>query len=319
MKDDPLTQIVRSLDLMGAVFLDAEFSAPWAITAHVTEEDCRPYMPLPKQVIAYHVVTEGEALVSMAGGAHCWAKVGDVVLIPSNKPHVLASAASLAPVSGDDLVLPHSANGLARIRHGGGGAQTRILCGFLASRSPPSPLIETLPALLVISLENVAALRWIEASIAIAARELAAGRIACPGMMSALSELLVIEALRAYLERSAAPEEWLSGMTDQRIARALARIHGGLDTPPAVAELADAAGMSRSAFVDQFAGLLGVAPGRYVLDQRITAARRMLRDTTLSLAEIASRVGYDATESFARAFKRETGRTPMEWRGENAV
>lgn len=319
MKDDPLTQIVRSLDLAGAVFLDAEFSAPWAIKAHVTEEDCRPFMPVPKQIIAYHVVTSGEALVSMADGEHCWARVGDVVLVPSNKLHLLASAPSVSPVSGDDLLLPQGENGLVRIRYGGGGPPTRILCGFLASRAAPSPLLETLPALLVISLEDVASLRWIEASIAMTARELTAGRIASISMMSHLSELLLIEALRAYLEQSSAAGGWLSGMADQRISRALARIHGRLDTPPAVAELADAAGMSRSAFVEQFTGLLGVAPGRYVLDQRINAARLMLRDTTLTLTEIARRVGYDATESFARAFKRETGRTPMEWRGQNAA
>lgn len=319
MAADPLTDIVRSLDIVGGVFLDAEFTAPWAITAQVTEEDCRPFMPTPKQVIAYHVVTEGEARVSLEQRAPFCAKAGDVVLIPSNGPHVLASAASVPPVCGDDLLLPQGENGLVRIRHGGGGARTRVLCGFLACRSAPSALIDTLPELLVIGLEDLAALRWIEASIALAARELAAGRIASGGMMPRLSELLLVEAMRAHLDRHPADQGWLSGMADPRIARALARIHSRLGDPPSVTDLAAAAGMSRSAFVARFADILGASPRRYLLEQRMGAARLMLRDTPLTLAEIAHRVGYDAPESFSRAFKRETGATPAEYRAERAA
>ena len=319
MNTDPLIDIVRSLDLTGGVFLEAEFTAPWAITAHVTEEDCRPFLPVPKQVIAYHVITDGKALVLACNGAELWAKAGDVVILPSNNLHVLASGPSVVPVSGDDLLLPEGEQGLVQIRHGGGGARTRVLCGFLASQGAPSPLVETLPEILIVALDDIATLHWIEASIAMAARELTAGRVSSGSMMARLSELLLIESLRAHLDRAPAAEGWLSGMADQRIARALARIHGRLADPPAVAELANAAGMSRSAFVDRFAEVLGVAPGRYVLDQRIQAACLMLRDTSHGLAEIAHRVGYDAPESFSRAFKRETGRTPVEWRMGAAV
>lgn len=319
MNADPLTDIVRSLELTGCVFLEAQFTAPWAITAHVTEEDCQPFMPVPKQVIAYHVVTEGKVLVSTEQGSELWAQAGEVVIFPANTLHKLSSDRSVVPVSGDDLLLPAGDSGLVQICHGGGGDQTRILCGFLASHGVPSPLVETLPEFLVVALDDVATLAWVEASIAIAARELTSGRVAASSMMSRLSELLMIEALRAYLDRHPTTAGWLAGMADQRLARALARIHGRLDAPPAVTDLADIAGMSRSSFVDRFAAVLGVAPRRYVLVQRIQAARLMLRDTSLGLGEIAHRVGYDAPEAFSRAFKRETGQTPMECRMDRAV
>lgn len=318
VKNDPLSDIVRSLELEGGVFLEAEFTAPWAIKAQVTEEDCKPFLPVPKQVIAYHVVTEGKALLSTPE-RELWAQAGDVVIYPANNLHILASAPSVPAVSGDDLLLPEGENGLVRIRHGGGGPRTRILCGFLASHAAPSPLIETLPDVLVVALGDVATLNWVEASIAIAARELTTGRVAAGGMMSRLSELLMIESLRAYLERTPKAEGWLAGMADQRIARALARIHGDMKAPPAVTELATLAGMSRSAFVDRFSDVVGAAPRRYLLDQRMQAARLLLKDTSLGLSEIALRVGYDAPESFSRAFKREIGRTPAEFRGGTGV
>ncbi len=318
MHNDPLTDIVRSLDLGGGIFLDAEFTAPWAISAHVTEEDCRPFMPMPRQVIAYHVITEGEAIVSLDDREgyreHYRAKGGDVVFLPCNALHVLASEPGQSLVSGDDLLLPAGADRLARIKFGGGGARTRILCGFIASKAGPSRLLDTLPELLVIGIGNLATLRWIEASIAKAAQELTAGRVAAGAVMAQLTELLLIEALRAHLEDAPRPSGWLAGMADPRVGRALARIHAGLASPPPVTALADAAGMSRSSFVTHFTEIMGVGPQRYMLDQRIEAARLLLRDTELGMAEVAYRVGYDAPEAFSRAFKRETGRSPADWR-----
>lgn len=318
MPNDPLTDIVRSLSLIGGVFLDAEFTAPWAITAHVTEEDCRPFMPIPRQVIAYHVMTEGRALVSLDDHddyrEHYCAKSGDVVFLPSNALHVLASETGLSLISGDDLLLPMGEDGPARIRFGGGGARACILCGFIASNAGPSPLLDTLPEILIISIESLATRRWIEASIAMAARELTAGRVAGGAVMSRLSELLLIEALRAYLERTPHPPGWLAGMADPRIARALTSIHADLASPLPVTALAASASMSRSAFVERFTEFLGIGPRRYILDQRIQMARMLLRDTELGMADVAYRVGYDAPEAFSRAFKRETGRSPAEWR-----
>lgn len=323
MANDPLTDIVRSLDLTGGVFVDAEFTAPWAITSHVTEEDCAPFMPIPKQVIAYHVMIEGEAIVSLHGREgyreDCRARAGDVVFLPSNALHVLASEPGVSLYSGDDLLLPAAENGLVRIRHGGGGARTHLLCGFIACNAGPSPLLEMLPKLMVIGVEDLTTRRWIEASIVMAARELTAGRIASGSVVAKLAELLLVEALRAHLETAPRPSGWLAGMADPRIARALALLHGGLCRPPPVTALAEAAGMSRSAFVARFTEIMGVGPRRYALDQRIQAASLLLRETALGMAEVAHRVGYDAPEAFSRAFKRETGASPADWRAAQGV
>ena len=104
MIQDPLTDIVTSLDLTGAVFLQAEFTAPWAITAHVTEDDCRPFMPIPRQVIAYHMAVEGSFHFSVSDAKDILeqhrAKAGDVLFFPHNREHVLTSGPGLSPVVG---------------------------------------------------------------------------------------------------------------------------------------------------------------------------------------------------------------------------
>ncbi|XWN32933.1 MAG: AraC family transcriptional regulator [Devosia sp.] len=314
MPNDPLTEIVKSLQLTGAVFLDADLTAPWAVVGQVTEEDVRPFMQVPRQVMAYHVITEGDALVFVDGQQHCVAKTGDVVFLPTNLPCVMASGSGLSPVMADDLLTPPGKDGLVHIRTGGGGARSRMLCGFIASNAGPNPLLNSLPDIAVIAIKDIATQRWIEASIAIAARELAAGRVAAGSVLARLVELLLIESLRSHLAHASQPRGWLAGMAEPRISRALARIHASLSSPPSVVELAEWAGMSRSAFVERFTATMGVGPRRYVLGQRIEAAGLLLHETTLSMAEVAHRVGYDAPEAFSRAFKRETGWSPAGWR-----
>lgn len=318
MRHDPLTDIVTSLDLGGAVFLRADFSAPWAITSHVTEEDCSPYMPVPRQMIGYHVVTEGEAIVSLDKGAgykvHHRAKAGDIVFLPSNAVHVLASATGGRPICGDDLILPAGKDGLMRIEHGGGGDRTRILCGFMASHAGRNPLIDMLPELLVTSIENLETRQWIEASVCMAARDFASGRLASDAVVASLCQLLLVEALRGYLEQGHASRGLLCAITHPRMSRALTRIHADICTPLRVEDLAAEVGMSRSAFVERFTDVVGVGPRRYMLTHRIELATQMVQETDLSVAEIAHRVGYDAPEAFSRAFKRETGYAPIDWR-----
>jgi AraC-like DNA-binding protein len=313
MPHDPLTDIVRSLNLSGGVFLEADLRAPWAISAKITEEDCRPFMEVPFQVIAYHVVTSGEMIVETEDRKSHVAKAGDVVFLPSNPMHKLSSETGLTPMLGDDLVLPPSDDGLARISIPGNGSSTKLLCGFIASSAGPNALLNVLPDLLVITIKQVATQRWLEASIAISAQELTSGRLSSSAMQAQVSEMLLVEALRAYLETADRPQGWLAAMADPKLAHALSLIHSATDAPR-IDALADEVGMSRTAFVKSFTDCMGVSPGRYALTHRMTTAKMMLRDTNFPTYEIAFRCGYDAPEAFSRAFKRETGLSPAEWR-----
>jgi AraC-like DNA-binding protein len=313
MARDPLSEVVRTLDLGGAVFLEGRLTAPWSIAARVSPDDCRPFMEVPERVIAYHVVTRGRMTVALDGDTREVGE-GEIVLLPRNDLHMVMSEPGLPP---DDLVLLRAENGRLRIDHGGGGAETRILCGFLASDATSTPLLDSLPRLLTLAVDDVAALEWVESSARMAARELARGRLASTAVTSRLAELLFVEALRRYLESGASPSGWLAGMRDPRIGRALALVHADLARPWTVDALAAALGMSRSAFTDRFTRLVGAPPIRYLADARLAAARALLRDTRLSTAEVGYRVGYEAPVAFNRAFRRAFGAPPATWRERN--
>lgn len=317
---DPLSDVLRSIRLTGGLFLDARFTAPWCVVTELTAADCEPFLTTPARVIAYHVVIEGGLLLSVGSGPAVEVRAGEIVLLPRNDGHVLASAPGLSPVDAHDLIRPSPGGGLARIAHGGGGGATRIVCGFLGGEEAHHPLIAALPRVLKLDVREGASRDWIEASVRFAAGEVASGRLAEPGVLSRLSELLLIEAVRRY--SATLPDEevgWLRGLGDPRVGRALALIHQETGISWSTASLAREVALSRSAFVDRFSSLVGVPPIRYLTAWRLRAARARLREPGRTVGQLAHAAGYESAEAFSRAFKREFGLSPARWREREAT
>lgn len=314
---DPLLEVLRSVRLTGGVFLDARLTAPWCVTSQLTVEDCRPYLAEPAQLIAYHVVIEGRLLLLVEGGPPVMVEAGEIILLPRNGEHMLASAEGLMPVDGHSLVQLPKAGGLARIRHGGGGPGTHFVCGFLGSDEAFNPLIAGLPPALKVDVREAASRSWIEASVRFAAAELVEGRLASSELLSRLSELLLVEAVRRYAGTLGEDEAgWLKALKDPQIGRALALIHQDVSAAWTAEALAQA--MSRSAFVERFSGLVGMPPIRYLTFCRLQAAKRELEASGKTVAQLAHAVGYESEEAFSRAFKRAFGLSPVRWKAQAA-
>jgi AraC-like DNA-binding protein len=316
---DPLLEVLRSVRLKGGVFLDARFTAPWCVHTNIVAEDCGAFPVKPPLLIAYHFVIAGKVLVSVAGEPTLDVRAGEIVLLPRNDVHTLASGTGLVPVSARQLIQPSADGGLARISHGGGGEPAQIVCGFLGSEDSYNPLIATLPRILKLDVREGVSREWVEASVRFAAGELTAGRFASSSLMARLSELLFVEAMRQYSTTFSNQEAgWLKGVVDPQVGRALAAIHHNITSPWSADSLAKEVSMSRSAFVDRFTTLVGMPPIRYLTVWRLQAAKRILRETSKTIAQLAQEVGYGSDEAFSRAFKREFGLSPSRWRDQQA-
>lgn len=312
---DPLADVLRAVRLSGGVFLDARFTAPWCVHSQITPDDCEPYLISPAQLVAYHFVIDGSMRLGMEGQPPLEVAAGEIVILPRNDGHTLASADGLEPINAHGLIQPGDDGGLARIHHGGGGAVTHIVCGFLATEDAHNPLLATLPPVLKIDIRQGTSRDWVEASVRFAARELTEGKFASSGIMSRLSELLFVEAVRNYA--SALGDEhsgWLKGVKDPYVGRALALMHGNIAHPWTAEELASQVALSRSAFNDRFTALVGMPPIRYLTYWRLQTAKEKMREGRRSIAQIAYAVGYESEEAFSRAFKREFGVPPARWR-----
>jgi AraC-like DNA-binding protein len=316
---DTLSDVLRSVRLRGGVFLDARFTAPWAVNSYVTAKDCMPILASPAQMIAYHFLIEGRMLVSVEGEPALEVRAGEVVLLPRNDTHVLASAPGVAPVDGHRLVRPAPYGGLGRVDYGGGGAPVRMVCGFLGCEDGYNPLIDSLPRLLAVDVHEATSRDLIESSLKFAVGELVEGRLAASGVLSRLSELLLVEAVRRYADGLGDHKTgWLRGLRDPNVGRALALIHRNIAAPWTAETLAKEVALSRSAFMDRFTTLVGVPPIRYLTSWRMETAKIELRETPKSVAQVAYTVGYESEEAFSRAFKREVGVSPAPWRERHA-
>jgi AraC-like DNA-binding protein len=312
---DALSDLLRIVRLSGGIFLHADFSAPWCITAKVGPEDCRMVMVEPARVIAFHYVLAGRLLLQVAREPPIELKDGAIVLLPRNDEHTLASETGLPPVSGDHLMQADPDGGLARIRYGGGGETTHIVCGFVGTDARQHPLIDALPPTLTLDLNGKPACAWVASSFRYAAGELAVTRAGSAIALAKLSELLFVEAVRHYVETLPANRRgWLAGLHDPVVGRALTLLHAELARAWTTEALAREVFMSRSAFADRFTGLIGVPPMKYLTTWRMQVAAQRLREAHRSVAQIAADVGYESEAAFARAFKREFSRSPAVWR-----
>jgi AraC-like DNA-binding protein len=312
---DPLSDLLRSVRLNGGLFLDVQMTAPWCVTSQITVDAYGHLLRPSAQIIGYHVVLAGELMAAVAGQAPIAVRAGEIVLLPRNEAHTLASEPGLQPVSAAELVEAAADGGLARIRYGGGGPTTQMVCGFLGTVDGYNPLIAALPRLLKVDIRHATSREWVEASVRFAAAELAEGRVGPSSVMARLSELLFVEAVRHYaatLDTQA--RGWLSGLKDPQIGRALALMHRDVAADWSAESLAREVALSRSAFMDRFTDLVGVPPIRYLTGLRLQSAKLELQETRKTIAQLAHAVGYGSEEAFSRAFKREFGVSPQNWR-----
>jgi len=286
--------------------------------SNIPVEHCGPYLGPASHLITYHYVIEGELRLRVEGEneeTHVLGP-GDAIMLPRNERHLMGSDLSFPPVTGRDVVKPPRDGGLYRINHGGDGALTRMVCGYLGcDYADGNPILTTLPSAFTMKVEDAGAGEWIRSTFHFAAAEVAAGRPGSEITLAKLSELLFVEAVRRYAE--SLPEDrtgWLAGLRDPYVARALALLHGDVARPWTVDDLGREIGLARSALTDRFTCLIGVAPMHYLAYWRMQMAAQKLRDTSASLAQVAGAVGYDSEAAFSRAFKKTFGTAPATWR-----
>lgn len=316
--DEPsavLSSALEQLRLEGALFFRSELteafefeSTPLAL-ADVLH-------PGATRLILFHIVARGSCWVATTGGDRHWAHEGDVIVLPYGDQHTMGGEAPAESVPIVSLLDAPPWDALPVVRHGGGGARTDIVCGFLHSEDPLfDPAMRALPPVFVVRLPQGAASGWVRASIAYALEEAVPSNQSGSVISTRLPELVLTEVLRVHLATAPAAEHgWLAALRDPVLAPALALLHGSPAHRWTVADLASGAAVSRSLLDARFRQVLGRSPIRYLTEWRMHLAEELLLTTGVAVAAVARRVGYESEEAFSRAFRRERGLSPSHWR-----
>ncbi|GAB2450905.1 helix-turn-helix domain-containing protein [Conyzicola lurida] len=128
------------------------------------------------------------------------------------------------------------------------------------------------------------------------------------------AQLLLLEALRSYLEREQPAVGWLRVLADQSLAPALRLMHAEPGRPWGLVELASTAGMSRTVYSERFRRAADEPPLAYLSPWRMVLAQHALRDPDARIGALAAQLGYGLDSAFSDAFKRIVGESPTHYR-----
>jgi len=319
---DPLSDVLKTVRLRGAVFFMVESTSPWSNGMPDGAALAPILVPRAQQIISFHVFTHGACWGGLLDGTPVRFEAGDVLVFPRGDGYFMSFARQQPPPPNVDhafAFMRGMTNGQLPfvMKFGGGGAEEfGAICGFLGCDARPfNPLLATLPRMLHI---KGAARTQDDRLNRLMELTLTEARDDVPGAESVrlrLSELMFVEVIRRHVA-GLPPEQagWLAGLRDEYVGRALGLLHERAAHAWTLDDLAGDVGLSRSAFAERFTRLVGEPPMQYLTRWRMQMAARLLTDGSAKVSAIALEVGYDSEAAFSRAFKKEAGVSPAAWR-----
>lgn len=293
-ENDILSDVFATLRLKGGLYFRAELSGAWAIE-----------VPAERRRIRFHLVRHG----------NCWARVhadqepthlmeGDLAIIPNGAAQILSDRPNRKAAKLSDLMAAGAIDQSGVLTYGKGEGRVRLLCGFCDfDEDIEHPVLTTLPALIVLSPRDLGAEPWVTEALRLMFLEADLSGQGMGGILSRLLEVVFIQVLRRLTAAAGADSSYMSALADPQLSKALLAIQSAPHHPWTIAELARSSGLSRAVFAEKFTSAVGQPPIGYLTNWRLMKARRLLRETSLGIDEIALRCGYQSLPSFTRRFK----------------
>jgi AraC family transcriptional regulator, alkane utilization regulator len=301
---DALGSVLADVRFRSTIFCRSEMTAPWGFSIS------------GRDIATFHFVEQGSCCLEVSDvKAMTRLHAGDLVILPHGHAHVMRDAPASSVRRLDDLLAEQPADD-GMFTFGGGGPATRLICGgFIFDDREALPFLPALPPVLHLSERSGRVGSLFRVAQEIIAGELSSSQPAGNSMLSRVSDLLFIEAVRTHFsDATGGARGWFAALKDRHIGKAISAIHREPHRPWTVASLASEVGLSRTAFALRFSLLLGESPIRYVAGRRIAHAGALLTRDNLSVAKVSELVGYESEVAFSRAFKRHVGLSPVEYR-----
>jgi AraC-like DNA-binding protein len=281
-----------------------EATAPWGLIKEKEDDETN--------LAHFAMLSRGNCWLSVEGladpipltGGDCFLLARNTSIIMRDNPqtHPRSTFNELAAIA--NTVVPY----------GGGGASTTIVCGSLSfERARLKPMTQLFPRFILVKADQTHRLA-LHTTMQALASEMTEQAPGSEIVANRLAEVLIIQMLRAHI--AVKPESnsgWLRAIFDLQIGTALSAVHDNVSNPWTVGSLAEAAGMSRSAFAVRFRELLGQTPLEYVTEWRMQKGMQLLERRDRKLVDVARAVGYDSDAAFSKAFKRVVGSNPGEY------
>ncbi|MBH9579431.1 AraC family transcriptional regulator [Inhella proteolytica] len=264
--------------------------------------------------IGLHVVTQGEVHVHAPGlEAPLTLRAGDLALMARGCEHRLSLGPSVEgltveTIGTDDAATPPEP-----------GAATVVGGAYQLWNDPLHPFFREMPAWFVLRADELPKLGPLALTVGLLIDELRQRQLGAETALNGLMDVVFTYLLREMLARHApAAHGWALAVRDPQVRRALALMQGEPARAWTLESLALEAGLSRTALAERFRAAMGDTPLSHLRTLRLQAAMRLLGNTDQTLEQVARAVGYQDAFSFSKAFKREVGLSPREFRRQDA-
>src|SRR5437667_3162873 len=142
--EDSLSKLLRVVNVHSSVYCLSDFGAPWGF--HVDDS----------AVAKFHLTLEGGGVVTLDDGERATLGPGELIVLPFGTGHTLRDRSRGSEVPSLDCILTEHPPNLGRLRYGGPGRRTRLVCGgFALGEALPARLLAALPAILKLDAATV--------------------------------------------------------------------------------------------------------------------------------------------------------------------
>ena len=186
-----------------------------------------------------------------------------------------------------------------------------VLCATVqfGGSNNSNPVSDSLPELLAVELDRLDGAPYL---LSLVSQEAFGAEAGAQTAVDCLCELLIIRLLRYSLKAGLTTGGTLAGLSDPRLAKAMAAMHRDPTRPWELEEMAAEAGMSRARFAARFREVTGQTPLHYLASWRIALAQNMLKSGR-PMKQVSLESGYGSSSAFTRAFIRQVGLAPTQW------
>jgi AraC family transcriptional regulator len=137
---------------------------------------------------------------------------------------------------------------------------------------------------------------------------------ASPLLVQGIAQIIAVHLARNYGVTDEEPHSASPSLPGFKLRQLTDWMAGHVAEEFSLERLAAQAGLSKFHFQRLFKTAVGVSPSQYLIDLRVNEARRLLRETKMSVIDVALEVGYANPSHFAQLFRRETGLSPSNYR-----
>jgi len=302
---DALTRMIQMTRPQAGLDLRCQLSGTFEV----------PHEPAPSGIAPFHFILAGSCAIETDRGLLA-ARAGDFILFPRGGAHVIRDL----DTQGEDGSMRMRYGGMLPLRRAGKGkVGSDLLCGHFTHPSDAGELLfKTLPDPLQVSLSDDQTAEPLQAVVAMMRQEASETPPGALAIVTALSQTLLVLALRRYCERPESDASILTVLSDARLGPSAQAVLDAPGQPWTIEALGKLAAMSRASYARHFQQSSGMTVFEFLTRVRMAVACELLRTTRRKVGDIGFEVGYQSEAAFGKAFRLMIGELPGQYRRRHA-